>query len=163
MLTLPPIPSWDALHPAVSHFPIVLLLVAPALVLVALLRSDVRRTLMLVALGLLAAGTIAVYVSASSGDEAKKVAPQAPDVTAAIEQHETLGSAVRAVSTALTVLLAGLLFGPRLLRRELGPKAFSALTVGFLVLALVCVILVVDTAHSGGLLVHKLGVHATIR
>lgn len=163
MFSLPSLLSWQALHPALSHFPIVLLTVAPLLVLLALVLREHRRPLLLVAFGLLAAGTVAVYLSASSGDEAKATAPQTPEVTAAIERHEQLGSAVRAVASALTVLLAAMLFGPRLVKKELGPRAFVALACVFLAISLACDVLVVGTAHSGGLLVHKLGVHAPIR
>jgi uncharacterized membrane protein len=163
MLSFPSLSSWQALHPALSHFPIVLLTVGPLLVVLALVARQQRRTLMLVALGLLAVGTVAVYLSASSGDEAKVTAPQTVEVTTAIERHEQLGSALRAVATAMTVLLSGILFGPGLLKKELGPRAFSVLAVVFLTLSLGCGLLVVGAAHSGGLLVHKLGVHAPIR
>jgi uncharacterized membrane protein len=34
MIALPPIPSWEGLHPLIIHFPIVLLLIAPFLILI---------------------------------------------------------------------------------------------------------------------------------
>ena len=48
MIEFPPIPSWDGLHPLIIHFPIVLLLVAPVLVLIgALLAPEKGRPLLL--------------------------------------------------------------------------------------------------------------------
>ena len=34
MLTLPPIPTWHAIHPLIIHFPIVLLLIAPLFIVI---------------------------------------------------------------------------------------------------------------------------------
>ena len=52
MIQMPPIPSWDGLHPLIIHFPIALLLVAPLLVLVgALLKPEKGRPVLYVALG----------------------------------------------------------------------------------------------------------------
>lgn len=154
--------SWSAMHPEVSHFPIVLLVVAPVFVLLALWRRAQRTTLMAVAAGLLLAGTLSVYLSASSGDEAKKQAPETAEVKAAVEHHESLASVARAVFTGLSVLLLALLYGPRLAKRTLQPRTATALTVVFLVLYLAAVVVLLDAAHSGGILVHKLGVHARL-
>ena len=51
MIQMPPIPSWDGLHPLIIHFPIALLLVAPLLVLIgALLKPEKGRPVLYVAL-----------------------------------------------------------------------------------------------------------------
>ena len=44
MIQFPTIPSWDALHPLVIHFPIALLLVVPFLIVVGALRSARKRS-----------------------------------------------------------------------------------------------------------------------
>jgi uncharacterized membrane protein len=167
MFDFPPFPTWDALHPSVSHFPIAFLLVAPLFLLAALWLNTHRRTLAIVAFGLMLAGTIGVYLAASTGDSARDVArdaaPQSPEVKAAAQTHEDLGSVVRAVSSALTVLLAALLLGPRLLKREIKGGHFLAGLAALLVLSLAAGLILLNTAHSGGLLVHKLGLHARIR
>jgi hypothetical protein len=113
------------------------------------------------------AGTIGVYVAASTGDSARDVArdaaPQSPEVKTAVQAHEDLGSAARAAFSALTVLLAALLFGPCVLRRELKGSHFLAGLIALLVLYLAAGLILLNTAHSGGLLVHKLGLHARFR
>jgi uncharacterized membrane protein len=166
MFDFPSFPSWDALHPSVSHFPIALLLVAPACLFAALWLTKHRRTLAVVAFGLMLAGTLGVYLAASTGDAARDVArdaaPQSPEVKAAVQTHEDLGSAVRAVFSALTVLLAALLFAPRVFKRELKASHFLAGLIALLVLCLAAGLILLNTAHSGGLLVHKLGLHARI-
>jgi uncharacterized membrane protein len=154
--------SWSAMHPEISHFPIVLLLVAPIFVLLALWRRAQRSTLMAVAVGLLVAGTLGAYLSASSGDAAKSQAPETAEVKAALEHHESLASAARAVFTGMSVLLLALQYGPVLAKRSLSPRTATLLSVVFLILYVGAVVVLLDAAHSGGVLVHKLGVHARL-
>lgn len=162
MFQLPHFSSWAALHPGLSHFPIALLLLVPALVLAGLLAPGRRQGLMEVSVWVLALGTAFIYLSAASGDAAKEIASQAPDVVKAIAAHEDLGSAARAVFTVLAILLAGLVYGPRMTKKTLAPKVFVALAVGFLILCAAAALVLFNAAHSGGILVHQLGVHAKL-
>ncbi len=162
MFDLPSIPSWNALHPGISHFPIVLLLVVPVLLFLALSSPARRQQFIIAAFWVLLAGTISVYLSAATGDAAKEVAPKTPEITKAIEQHENLGSTVRALSTVFAVILAAFLFGPRFAGKQLSPKAGIIFLVVFFILYLVSTLILVNTGHSGALLVHKLGVHVKI-
>ncbi len=159
---MPSLSPWDALHPGLSHLPIALLVVLPLVVLAALLSPARRRVLAEVATWLLVVATLGVYLSASTGDAARDIAPKVQNVTDAIAHHENLGAVVRATSTALLVLLATLVYGPGLLKRPLAARTETALLVVFLLLAVAAVVPLYLTAHSGGLLVHVLGVHANI-
>ncbi len=162
MFALPSLSNWDALHPAFSHFPIVLLLVAPLFLILALCSPARRQGLLVLALSFMVAGTLAVCLSAATGDAARDVALKTPSIAKAIEDHENIGSTVRAAFSVLTALLAALLYGPRLLRKELSLGTATTLTVGLLLLSLVALLPLVNAAHSGGVLVHKLGVHAKL-
>ena len=162
MFELPSIPSWDALHPALSHFPIAVLPLVPVFVLLALWLREQRRTLMAVAIGLLVFGTLGVYLSAASGDAARELAPKLPEVASALERHESMGELARALFTVLAVLLAALEYVPWLFKKELAPRTFAALAAAFVAVYLVVSLLLVNTARSGGVLVHRLGVHARI-
>ena len=162
MFALPSIPSWDALHPGVSHFPIVLLVVAPVVLLVGLMSETRRRSCLELALWFMIAGTLGVYISAATGDAAREVASKTPAVKQAIEEHETIGSVVRAAFTALTLALAALLYGPRLVKKPLAPGTVTNLAIALLVLYLAACLPLYNAAHSGGVLVHKLGVHAKL-
>ena len=162
MFQLPSIPSWDALHPGISHFPIVLLLVAPVLIFIGLLSPKQRANLLSMTFWFMLIGTVGVYLSAATGDAAKEFVSKTPEITEALEKHESLGSIARVVFTILTVLLAALQYHPKLLKKQLSPMALMMLYVIFLLIYTAAALLLYNTAHSGGLLVHKLGVHAKI-
>ena len=91
MLTLPPLPSWEAIHPLVVHFPIAQLLVAPLFIVIGLLRrSDRSFQFMLVALILMALGTVGTFVATSSGEAAGELAENIPQAKAVLEHHQDL-------------------------------------------------------------------------
>jgi len=79
MLQLPPIPSWDALHPLIIHFPIALLLIAPVFIIAgAVLQPAKGRAYLVAAMVLLLAGTAAIYVAIETGEAAGKLAERVP-------------------------------------------------------------------------------------
>ncbi len=161
MIDLPPVPSWDALHPLVVHFPVALLLVAPLLVLLGLILEPKRgRGLLASALVLMVLGTVAAWVAVGTGEAAGRLAERTPAVNAILEHHEELAESVRLVFTTLTVVFAAVLFLPGLLRRPLGRAATSSILVVFLAFYAVGALLLANTAHNGGRLVHEQGVHA---
>lgn len=164
MTEFPPIPSWDALHPLVVHFPIALLLVAPLFVALGAfleLRAPGKgRTWLFAALVLLALGTVATFVAVGSGEAAAKLAERTEAADAVLERHETLAETTRLVFSVLTVILAAILLVPRALRRDLPRGAAAGLFAAFLVAYGAGAILLANTAHNGGRLVYELGVHA---
>ena len=69
MFQFPQIPSWDALHPLVIHFPIALLLIAPIFVLLgALLQPAKGRPYLLAATVLLLLGTAGTFIAVETGE-----------------------------------------------------------------------------------------------
>jgi len=163
MLQLPPIPAWNSLHPLVVHFPIALLLVAPLfIVLGTLLRSASRRTFLIAALVLMVCGTLATFLAVATGEAAGEVAENRAGVKATLEQHEELAESLRAVFAVLTIAFAALLFAPRLLHRQPTPSVQAGLVVAFLLCYAGGAILLANTAHQGGRLVHELGVTTAI-
>lgn len=163
MIEFPPLPSWDALHPLVVHFPIALLLMAPLFVLIGMfVRAERRPAFLVAALILMACGTVATFVAVASGEAAGRLAERNAAVDTVLERHEELGETSRAVFAALTLAFAAVLFGPRVLRRELGSKATLAVLSAFLVAYAAGAVLLANTAHNGGRLVHELGVTATM-
>lgn len=154
--------TWAAWHPAISHFPIAFLCLAPVLIAVALGNPAQRRVLVGVAFWVLVAGTVGIYLSAMAGDAAREVAPKTPEVVKAIEAHEHLGEIIRAVFTALALLLGILHYGPRFLKKELSGRVFGLCAGAFLLLNLAATLVLANAAHTGGVLVHRLGVHAKL-
>ena len=162
MFAVPSLPAWAALHPAVSHFPIVFLILAPVLLLAGLLSPGRRQGLLTLAFAFTVAGTLGVYLSAASGDAARDAAVRAPAIAAAVTEHEDLGSVVRALFSVLAVLFAALLYGPRLLGKTLAPSTSTTLACVLLALFVCGLLPLYNAAHSGAILVHRLGVHAKL-
>ncbi len=156
----PPIPSWDAMHPLIVHFPVALLLVAPILVLLGMFLPKSSRGLFLAAFVLMVLGTAATYVAVATGEAAGEMAERTPGVAAVLEGHEGLAETTRIIFTALTVIFAVILFAPPLFKRDLGRKSLLALNLAFLLFYSAGAVMLINVAHQGGRLVHEFGVRA---
>ena len=160
MFELPPIPAWDGLHPLIVHFPIALLLVAPLFIVLGLLAGGRSRLFMTSALVLMVLGTAASYVAVSTGEAAGKLADRTPEVNQVLQHHEDLAERTRLTFTVLTVVFAGLLAGPAVLKRQLARVPAVVLTLLFLGVYSAGAVVLANTAHNGGRLVHELGVRS---
>lgn len=163
MSQFPILPGWDGLHPLIIHFPIALLFTAPLFVIIGAALAPARgKTFMISALILMLLGTASIFLSMETGGAAKVVAASNPAIRAAISQHEELAEATQVLFSALTVVFAGLLFVPNLVRVELGRRVNVALMAVFLIFYATGILFLVNTAHHGGILVHELGVGSPI-
>ncbi len=161
MTNLPPIPPWDGLHPLVIHFPIALLLIAPLFLLIgAILRPDKGRPYLVAALVLMALGTLGTWVAVSTGEAAGEIAERNEQINAAIEQHEHLAELTRTVFTVLTAVYAAILLIPRFVKAAATRVFSTALPLVLLIAYGAGSVLLANTAHQGGRLVHELGVSA---
>lgn len=164
MLTLPPIPSWQGIHPILVHFPIALLLVAPLFVAIGMARKPERSfPFLLGALILMALGTAGTFLAASSGEAAGELAENIPGVKPLLEQHQELAETTETEFLALTLIFAAILFFPRLLKREPSRMISTVLPLVFLLFYATGAVSLANTAHQGARLVHELGVKAQIR
>ena len=157
---LPPWPGWDGLHPLVIHFPIALLLVAPLFVLLAVVLPKHAQALSASALLLLALGTVSAVVSVETGEAAGELVEHSEAVDAVLLEHAELAETTRNVFAALTLLYAAVLGVPLVVRKLGQPKFRLATNLVMLVLLAAASLLVVNTGHLGGRLVHELGVRA---
>ena len=139
----PPIPTWEGLHPIIVHFPIALLMIAPVIIILGLLMPKNGRAVLISAFVLMLIGTIATFVAVSTGDAAGELA----------ETTQT-------VFAALTTIFGVMLFAPMIFKKELSRKIVIPLNVAFLVFYGAGVVLLMNTAHQGGRLVHEFGVTA---
>ena len=161
MIDFPPLPSWDGLHPLIIHFPIALLLVAPLFVALGVLFAKKHgRGLLLAAFVLMILGTASTFVAVSTGEAAGKLAERTPAINAVLEHHEALAERTRLVFSILTVVFAALLVAPRFTRRPLEGRAAVAAYGVFLLFYLTGAVLLANTAHNGGRLVHEFGVQS---
>ena len=164
MIQFPPIPSWDALHPLIIHFPIALLLVVPFLIVVGALRPPEQgRTILYVALALMIAGTLGTFLAVASGEAAGRIAERTPQIDAVLERHEELAEATRITFSVLTVVFAAILLIPRMLGKVSGRLISTTVPLVFLLFYAAGVLLLTNTAHNGGRLVHEFGVKAAVK
>ena len=159
---LPPIPSWDGLHPLIIHFPIALLLVTPLLIVLGAVLPGKGRAILISAFVLMLMGTVASFVAASTGEAAGELAERFPGVEPVLEQHEELAETTQVVFSVLTGIFALIVFAPIVLRKELTRATLIPLNFAFLLFYGAGMILLVNTAHQGGLLVHQYGVRAMV-
>jgi len=164
MSQFPPIPSWDALHPLVIHFPIALLLVVPFLIVTGALRPPERgQTILYVALALMIAGTLGTFLAVATGEAAGRIAERTPQIDVVLEHHEQLAEATRIAFSVLTVVFAAILLIPVILKKTSNRLVSTALSLAFLVLYGGGILLLTNTAHNGGRLVHEFGVRAAVK
>lgn len=156
----PPIPSWDGLHPLIIHFPIALLLVAPLLIVIAIFLPNRGRTFLVTAFILMLLGTIASFIAVSTGESAGELAERVANVEAVLENHEELAETTQTVFSALTVIFGVILFAPMVFKKDLSAKILVPLNLAFLIFYGAGVVLLINTAHEGGRLVHEFGVRA---
>ena len=160
---LPPIPSWTELHPLVIHFPIALLLVAPLFIIVGMIGNPQKgRPFLIAALVLMLLGTAGTFLAIATGEAAGEVAQRTPAMSTVLERHEDLAETTRIVFSVLTLIFAAILFLPRLLKHEAAGAVARILPLAFLLLYGAGTVILVNTAHNGGRLVHELGIHAGI-
>jgi uncharacterized membrane protein len=157
---LPQIPSWDGLHPLIIHFPIALLLVVPILIVMGLLMPNKSRAILITAFVVMLLGTIATYVAVSTGEAAGELADRVSGVEQVLEQHEDLAETTRTIFTALTAIFAAILFAPSLFKKTLSHRITVAVVSAFLLFYLAGSVVLINTAHNGGRLVHEFGVRA---
>jgi uncharacterized membrane protein len=163
MLHFPPIPSWDGLHPIIIHFPIALLLIAPIFVGIgAALTPAKGRPYLIAAMVLLLAGTASIFITVETGEAAGKLAERTPGMEQILENHESLAERTQAVFSVLSVIFVVLIAVPWLVKRTESRLTTTILPVAFLVLYSAGALLLINTAHNGGRLVHEFGVRAVV-
>jgi len=165
ILTPPPLPPWEGMHPLIVHFPIALLLVAPLFVLLGVL-PRIGRFFRPAALVLLVLGTTAAYVAAEAGEAAMGLVMQTDEVKPVLHEHAEMAEKGETLFTIVTAVYAAVLLVPPLLkklgvlRKEL-PRAVPVVAqLIVLIGALLSGIVLANTGHLGGHLVHDLGVQA---
>jgi uncharacterized membrane protein len=143
-----PIPS--PLHPALVHFPIVLILIGAAVAVMAVFLR--RWHLPSLAAGLLLAGAVGAMAATWSGEEADEgageVTAQAEKI---LEDHEEWGERTRNLS-----IVAGLIAAGAAAVRH--PKISRGLGIAAAVAGLAASYAVAVTGHYGGQLVYQHGV-----
>ena len=153
-------PPWNHIHPALIHFPIGLLTVAPLLVFVGLLWPAQRRGFHTSALILLLLGFAGLILAWLSGQAVERYARATPALLAAVREHELLAQKTTLSFGLLVAAFAVLWALPLLRKREMSNLLETGLLLLWLLLSAGGVLSLGLTGHAGGHLVHDLHTHA---
>lgn len=162
MFQLPPYPGWEGLHPLVIHFPVALLLVAPVLLILGLIVRQQTRAFMLAGFVLMLLGTLGALAAVKTGEAAGELAERTPEISAVLERHESLAETTLTIFAILTFMYAALLFVPGFFKRVLSRKIIIWSHLIFLAVYASGSLVLVNTAHHGGRLVHEFGVQSIV-
>jgi uncharacterized membrane protein len=154
------LPPWNHLHPAIVHFPIALLMVAPLLVLVGLFWPGQRRGFHAAALILLVLGFGGLLLAMESGEAVERFARATPALLGGLRDHELAAQKATLIFGLLGAGFAALWVSPLVRRRALAPHVELGLLVFWLFLAAGGVLALARAGHLGGHLVHDLHTHA---
>jgi|CXWL01.1.fsa_nt_gi uncharacterized membrane protein len=160
MNLLPPIPSWDQIHPLVVHFPIALMIVVPLLMLSSLAFKSATRPLLVASFGLVALACAGAVLATASGEAGEHWAKGIPGADAVLHEHEELGERARNFCLGLTGVLAVWTLLVAKLGDRLPRKVVVIGTLVYLVCHAGATVVVANAAHEGGRLVHEFGVRA---
>jgi len=142
----------DPLHPAIVHFPIVLILLGTVIAVATLVfPRAVLAWLSAVILALAAAGSIAATWSGDEDEEAAEHAGSAANQV--FEEHEEWGE--RARNAAIIAMLGAAAVAASLKRFPFLSRGAAALTTAVALAASWCVL---EAGHYGGQLVYQHGV-----
>ncbi|MGA7883129.1 MAG: DUF2231 domain-containing protein [Terrimicrobiaceae bacterium] len=145
------IPIPNPLHPAIVHFPIVLILFGAVAAVVAVFFR--RWHLPWLAAGLLAGGALGAFAATwTGGEEEEMVGELSPQAERILDEHEEWGERTRNIAI-LAALLA--VAGASTLRF---PKTARGLGIAAAIVAVAAAYAVAKTGHYGGQLVYKQGV-----
>jgi uncharacterized membrane protein len=158
----PPLPTWDAFHVLIIHFPVACFVLTPLVLAWGLLCKPNRTPLLIAAFLLMTVGTIATYIATATGESAEEFIQTTPQIKAIMEEHQELGENLRNLFTGLTILYAAVLIGPHFLKKPVAPKIITGVYAVLLLGSLGGLLLTATTAHEGGRLVHVYGIHARL-
>ena len=162
MFSIPRLPSWDAIHPMLVHFPVALLVTVPLFLVLAMVWKRQAQAMMVSALVVMAVGLAGVFLALSSGEAAEDQAERTAAAHQVLERHEELGETTRTYFVVMTALLGVTLVGFSVGKKPVGPGVRAGVLGAYLVVYAPGLLVLANTAHEGGRLVHEFGVHAPL-
>ena len=162
MPQLPMIPSWEGIHPLITHFPVALCFLAPLFLLLAVFtQADKRSAFIASALIVMVLGIGSMYIAYEAGKAAATVVEENGEIEAIVEHHQKLAGYARSCLTLATIL-----FGLGLLIcrvSHLHPSELTAFVpLGFVTFYGLGLFWLLNAAYNGERLVHEFGVRGVV-
>ena len=150
--------DWGSLHPVIVHAPVALLFIAPLFILIGLSSQKSAKIFYICAFILLLTGTLSIYLAVSTGERASEHLQLSSDAIKTLELHDRLGMVMRLNFTILTSIFLTYLILNSFFIRKFSPKIHRWGITLFLIIYACHLLLLINTAHQGGKLVHHHGI-----
>lgn len=150
--------DWGSLHPVIVHIPIALLFIVPLFIIIGLIFQKSAKLFYVSALILLLAGTLSIFLAVSTGEKASELIKPNPDVIATLEAHYHLAEKIRLNFSILTSIFVTYILLFSFLTKKFSPKFHQIGLILFLTIYTYSLVLLFNTAHLGGKLVHYHGI-----
>jgi uncharacterized membrane protein len=168
---IPTLPPWEGMHPVVVHLPIGVLMIVPVFIGLSMLCKQWARPVSLIVFLLALVGTSGAMLAVMTGEATEKFAEGVPGADGILDRHEEAAELARNIFIGVTVLsLAVFALAGKLIRTTPQPGATATTRRGGWIVAnlvllgatLAGCLVLANTGHLGGQLVHGLGVRAPL-
>jgi uncharacterized membrane protein len=162
-ILFPPVPPYEGLHPIVVHFPIALLFIVPVFLLLAAIWKSQSRGMLLAALIVCSLGTLSAFFAVATGEATESYAHAVPHAAQTLDRHEDLAELARNLYVGVTILLAVVVIVLWRHVERIGAIARWGVVLGLLLVMAAPMLVLMNAAHAGGVLVHVHGVKAPLQ
>lgn len=154
--------DWGSLHPIIVHTPIALLFAAPLFILLGLFIKRSAKVFHTNALILLTIGTLSIFAATSTGEKASEFIEPNPALVTTLDAHIRLAEQMRLNFSILTSILMTYILLYSYFSTKFNPKIHQSAIILFLLFYAFNLILLFNTAHQGGKLVHHHGITSNL-
>ena len=154
--------DFGSLHPVIVHLPIALLLVSPLFIILGLIFKKFRKPFYCSSLILLALGTLGIILAIFTGDAASDLIEPNPETLKTLTAHVLLAEQIRLNFILLTSILTTYIILMKTIAKKWNPKAHTAIITLYLLAYAYSLVLLFNTAHQGGKLVHHHGIKSSL-
>jgi hypothetical protein len=149
--------SAQATHSLLVHLPLLLLLIAPVLLILAGIRRPQRQLFLTLGFAAMVIGTGLLYAARATGDFARAEHQLTAELQTVVSEHRSLATETVAMFALSTGLLGLILFLTQRFRLPVA-ELDGVLSAGLVILYALGILLLVKTFDRGSHLVHTFGI-----